>query len=175
MTTKPRTSGYRWSRLDESVPDLPGPPELAMTEPGQHSFVKPIASDPNPVPAPISLDIRGKIGQTNFQMTTTFPPHYGAPRPRLLQRRRLVRQRDRRSHLQLLNRARFAAAVRTWHTLTPQEKTDYNYSPPAKRERIEGLNVWIREFVQAHPLSEFQLEATLRQAQPLLPFSGPGP
>lgn len=170
-----KISGRPYSRLNQNVPDLPGPPSTRITIPGQHSFVKPLASEPNPAPAPVSLDIRGKIGQTNFQMTTLYAPRYGEPRPYVLQRRRLVRQRDNRSHLQLLHRSRFAAAVRNWHNLTPEEKRAYNYSPSAVRQRIEGLNVWIRKFIAEHDLSEFQLEATLREATPTPTFSGPGP
>jgi len=165
----------RTSRHNPNVPDIPGPPETTITSPGQHSFVRPLASEPNPTPAPVSLDIRGKIGQTVFQGTLPWISHYQHAPEKMLQRRRLVKQRDRRSHAQLLNRSRFAAAVRGWKVLTTEQKAEYNRQGNTKHPGIEGLNVWIREFISTHDLSEFQLEATLRQAQQSIPFKGPGP
>jgi hypothetical protein len=165
----------RTSRHNPNVPDLPGPPETTITIPGQHSFVRPLASEPNPIPAPVSLDIRGKIGQTVFQGTLPWISHYQHATEKMLQRRRLVKQHDRRSHAQLLNRSRFAAAVQGWKVLTTEQKAEYNRQGNMKHPGIEGLNVWIRDFIKAHELHEFQLQAELRAAQPSLNLSGPGP
>jgi hypothetical protein len=163
------------TRHNLNVPDLPGPPETSITIPGQHSFVRPLASQPNPIPSPVSLDIRGKIGQTVFALMLPWINHYEHGKEKVLQRRRHVIPFDPRTHLQLLNRSRFAASVRNWHRLTDLEKSEYNRRGNNASDRIEGLNVFIREFIRDHDLSEFQLEAELRAAQPLLPFSGPGP
>jgi hypothetical protein len=165
----------RKSRHNPNVPDLQGPPETTLTIPGQHSFVRPLASEPNPIPAPVSLDIRGKIGQTVYQRTLPWISHYEHGTEKMLQRRRHVIPPDPRTHLQLLNRSRFAAAVRRWNTLTNDVKAEYNRRGNQKRDRIEGLNLWIREFVKAHKLTDFQLEATLRASHVSLPFDGPGP
>jgi hypothetical protein len=167
--------GIRYSRHNPNTPDLPGPPAQAWTIPGMHSFVKPLASEPNPMPPPVSLDCRGKIGQTVYQLSRPWKTHTTHQPVKLLQRKRHVIPFDPRTHLQLLNRARFAAAVRKWHTLTHDVKAEYNRRGNRKPDRIEGLNLWIREFVAAHDLSEFQLEATRRQAQITIPLDGPGP
>jgi len=165
----------RTSRHNPNTPDIPGPPAQRLTLPGQHSFVKPLASEPNPIPPPVSLDCRGKIGQTVYQLTRGWINHFQHAAEKMLQRRRHVMPFDPRTHLQLLNRARFAAAVRRWNTLTNDVKAEYNRRGNAKSNRIEGLNLWIREFISAHDLHEFQLEATLRQTQISIPFGGPGP
>ena len=160
----------RTSRHNPNVPDIPGPPAHTLTLRGQHSFVKPLASEPNPSPPPISLDCRGKIGQTVYQLTRGWINHYEHAKELMLQRRRHVMPFDPRTHLQLLCRCRFAAAVAGWHLLTSDEKREYNRRGNARFNRIEGLNVWIRQFVQEHELNEYQLEATLRQAQATIPF-----
>lgn len=157
------------------MPDLPGPPETRVTIPGQHSFVRPLASEPNPIPSPVSLDIRGKIGQTVFAPWLPWINHYEQSTEKVLQRRRHVVPFDPKTPAQLECRCRFAAAVRSWHHLTEAEKEAYNARGNNRSDRIEGLNVFIREFIAAHDLSEFQLEAAFKAAQPLLPFSGPGP
>ena len=163
------------TRHNPNVPDLPGPPEIRVTEPGQQSFVRPRASEPNPIPPPVALDIRGKIGQTYFAKIYPWINHYQRSKLKKLCRFQVVIAHDPKTQAQLENRARFAAAVRGWHSLTPAVKAAYNARGNRKPDRIEGLNVWIREFIAAHDLSEFQLEAELRRAQPDLPFSGPGP
>jgi hypothetical protein len=132
-------------------------------------------SEPNPIPPPVSLDIRGKIGQTVFGAILPWINHYEKGKEKVIQRRRHVIPADPRTHLQLLNRSRFAAGVRNWHHLTEAEKAEYNRRGNNASDRIEGLNVFLREFIAAHDLSEFQLEAALKAAQPSLPFSGPGP
>ena len=165
----------RKSRHNPNVPDLQGPPETRMTSPGQHSFVKPLTSEPNPIPPPVSLDIRGKVGQTVYQLTYPWIDHYTRSPVKALQRRRHVIPFDPRTHLQLLNRASFAAAVANWKFLTEREKAEYNRRGNARADRIEGLNVFIRRFIQEHDLSEFQMQAELRAAQPELKFSGQGP
>jgi len=162
----------RTSRHNPNVPDLQGPPATTMTQPGQHSFVRPLASEPNPIPPPVSLDARGKIGQTVYQLTVPWVSHYEKSPVKLLQRRRHHVPFDPRTHLQLLNRARFAAAVWAWKTLTDEQKRAYNRSSVATHQRIEGLNVFIRRFIQEHDLSEYQLAAELRSAQPSLNFDG---
>jgi hypothetical protein len=165
----------RKSRHNPNVPDLQGPPETTLTIPGQHSFVRPLASEPNPIPPPVSLDIRGKIGQTVYQRTLPWISHYEHGTEKMLQRRRHVIPPDPRTHLQLLNRSRFAAAVQGWKILTTEQRAEYNRRGAAKDPAIEGLNVWIREFISQHALSEFQLQAEIRAAQPSLPIFGPGP
>jgi len=160
----------RTSRHNPNVPDIPGPPAQTLTLRGQHSFVKPLASEPNPSPPPVSLDCRGKIGQTVYQLTRGWINHYEHAKELMLQRRRHVMPFDPRTHLQLLCRCRFAAAVAGWHLLTTDEKREYNRQGNARFNRIEGLNVWIRQFVREHELNEYQLEATLRQAQATIPF-----
>jgi hypothetical protein len=165
----------RTSRHNPNIPDIPGPPEITLTPPGQHSFVRPLQSEPNPIPPPVSLDCRGKIAQTVYQLTLGWKTHYEHRPEKELQRRRHVMPFDPKTHLQLLNRSRFAAAVRGWNVLTTEQRAEYNRRGNARSDRIEGLNVWIHEFVKAHDLSEFQLEATRRQPQIHIPFEGPGP
>jgi len=165
----------RKSRHNPNNPDIYGPPEHTITEPGQHSFDRGTLSDPNPIPPPVSLDIAGKIGQTVFQHTIPWISGTEHGTEKMLQRRRHVMPFDPRTHLQLLCRARFAAAVRRWNTLTNDVKAEYNRRGNARSNRIEGLNMWIQEFISAHDLHEFQLEATLRQTQISIPFGGPGP
>jgi hypothetical protein len=165
----------RRSRHNPNVPDIPGPPSLTYTIPGQHSFVKPIPSEPNPIPAPVSLDIRGKIGQTVYQISLPWINPHDHAKTKMLQRRAHVMPPDPRTHLQLLNRARFAAAVAGWKVLTSVQRDEYNRRGNARSDRIEGLNVFIREFIAAHELHEFQLQAEFLSAQPSLPLSGPGP
>jgi len=165
----------RKSRHNPNNPDIYGPPEHTITEPGQHSFDRGTLSDPNPIPPPVSLDIAGKIGQTVFQHTIPWTSAGEHGIQKMLQRRRHVMPFDPRTHLQLLNRARFAAAVRHWKTLTNDVKAEYNRRGNARSNRIEGLNVWIQQFIREHDLSQFQLEATRRQAQISIPLDGPGP
>jgi len=160
----------RTSRHNPNTPDIPGPPAQTLTLRGQHSFVKPLASEPNPAPPPVSLDCRGKIGQTVYQLTRGWINHYEHAKELMLQRRRHVMPFDPRTNLQLLCRCRFAAAVAGWHLLTSDEKREYNRRGNARFNRIEGLNVWIRQFVRDHDLDEYQLEATLRQAQATIPI-----
>lgn len=159
------------TRHNPNVPDLPGPPETTTTEPGQQSFVRPLASEPNPIPPPVALDVSGKIGQTVFQRTIPWISHYEHGTEKILQRRRHVVPFDPKTHLQLLNRARFAAAVRSWKLLTPADQAEYNRQGNAKHNRIEGLNLWIRRFIQEHNPSEFQADALMRDLQADLPFS----
>jgi hypothetical protein len=165
----------RTSRHNPNVPDLQGPPETTLTIPGQHSFVRPLTSEPNPIPAPVSLDIKGKIGQTVFQATLPWISHYEHAAEKMLQRRRHVVPFDTRTHLQLLNRCRFAAAVQAWKVLTTEQKKEYNRRGNKRNPAIEGLNVWIRDYIRNHELHEFQLQAELLAARPSLPLSGPGP
>jgi hypothetical protein len=93
----------------------------------------------------------------------------------MLQRRRMHVPADPRTHLQLLCRSRFAAAVRSWWTLTDLEQRAYNRKGNAQRPAIEGLNLWIRGFIASHALDEFQQEAHRREAQIEIPYDGPGP
>jgi len=165
----------RKSRHNPNVPDLQGPPETTLTIPGQHSFVRPLASEPNPIPAPVSRNIKGKIGQTVFQLTTPWTSHFEHSTEKMLQRRRHVIPFDPKTHLQLLNRCRFAAAVQGWNDLTTEQRADYNRQGNIKNPQIEGLNLWIRQYIRNHALHEFQLQAELRSAQPSLKFIGPGP
>ena len=158
----------RTSRHNPNVPDLQGPPETTITEPGQHSFVRPLASQPNPIPPPVSIDVRGKIGQTVYQRTLPWFTHTSHAPEKMLQRRKHVIPFDPRTHLQLLNRARFAAAVAAWKSLTEEDRHAYNRSSAATHEQLEGLNVFIRRFIQEHDLAEYQLQAELRSAQPSL-------
>ena len=160
----------RTSRHNPNNPDIYGPPEHAITEPGQHSFDRGTLSDPNPIPPPVSLDIAGKIGQTVFQHTIPWISGTEHGIQKMLQRRRHVMPFDPRTHLQLLCRCRFAAAVAGWHLLTTDEKREYNRKGNARSDRIEGLNVWIRQFIAEHDLEEYQLEAILRQARATIPF-----
>lgn len=163
----------RRSRHNPNTPDLPGPPAQTLTLRGQHSFVKPLASEPNPAPPPVSLDCRGKIGQTVYQLTRGWINHYEHAPEKMLQRRRHVMPFDPQTFLQLLNRCRFAAAVQGWKLLTDLDRREYNRQGNARDNRIEGLNVWIRQFVQDHDIHEFEAEATLRQAQLTIPISIP--
>lgn len=163
----------RRSRHNPHTPDIPGPPAQTLTPRGQHSFVKPLASEPNPAPPPVSLDCRGKIGQTVYQLTRGWINHYEHAAEKMLQRRRHVMPFDPQTFLQLLNRCRFAAAVQGWKLLTGLDKREYNRQGNARDNRIEGLNVWIRQFVQDHDIHEFEAEATLRQAQLTVPISIP--
>jgi hypothetical protein len=165
----------RKSRHNPNIPDLPGPPGTSVTIPGQHSFVRPLASEPNPIPPPVSLDIKGKIGQTVFQHTLPWISHYEHGTEKMLQRRRHVTPFDPRTHLQLLNRCRFAAAVHDWKVLTTEQRAEYNRRGNTRDPALEGLNVWIREYIRMHELHEFQLQAELRADQPSLPIFGPGP
>jgi hypothetical protein len=165
-----RGPDLRKSRHNPNNPDIYGPPEHTITEPGQHSFDRGTLSDPNPIPPPVSLDIAGKIGQTVFQHTIPWISNTEHGTEKMLQRRRHVMPFDPRTHLQLLCRCRFAAAVAGWHLLTTDEKREYNRQGNARFNRIEGLNVWIRQFVREHELNEYQLEATLRLAQATIPF-----
>ena len=163
----------RTSRHNPNTPDIPGPPAQTLTLRGQHSFVKPLASEPNPAPPPVSLDCRGKIGQTVYQLTRGWINHYEHAKELMLQRRRHVMPFDPRTNLQLLCRCRFAAAVAGWHLLTTEDKRGYNRRGNARFNRIEGLNVWIREFIKEHELDEYQLEAILKTTQSTIPFPPP--
>jgi hypothetical protein len=60
---------------------------------------------------------------------------------------------DRRSPAQLAGRARIAAATAAWHAMTDAEREPYRKR--ARRRRMTGFNLAIREFCQAHPLAEF--------------------
>jgi len=162
----------RKSRHNPNVPDLQGPPETRMTIPGQHSFVRPLASEPNPIPAPVSLDIGGKIGQTVFQHVIPWISGTDHGTEKMVQRRRHVVPFDPRTHLQLLNRARFAAAVQGWKVLTTEQRTEYNRRGNRKKDPIEGLNVWIKDFISRNTPEAFQAEALDLQTYGRRDYSG---
>lgn len=159
----------RTSRHNPRVPDLPGEPAERLTSPGQHSFVKPVHSEPNPIPPPVALDTRGKIAQTVYQLTLDMP-HYDPDNPKkVLQRRRQHIPFDPRTHAQLLCRARFGTAVHTWKTLTPAEREEYNRRGRRHDPWLEGLNLFIREYCREHGLDEFQDLADALEFQLRLP------
>ena len=156
----PRKYGdTRTSRHNPNVPDIPGPPQEKYTLPGQQSFVRPRASEPNPIPAPVALDIRGKIGQTVFGGIRTITTSDGKRTTQYLIRRRHVVPTDPRTDAQLECRARLAAAIAAWHPLTNQEKARYNSLGNRRHPMLEGINIHVKEFIANHPRTDFQLDA----------------
>lgn len=70
-----------------------------------------------------------------------------------MQLRRHVIPYDPKTPTQLAGRARIRAATLAWHEMTEAEKQQWR--DKAKKLIMTGFNLHIREFCQAHPLSEF--------------------
>ena len=60
---------------------------------------------------------------------------------------------DKQSPAQLQGRARIAAATAAWQALTPTERGAWKAQ--AERLTITGYNLFVRDFCQRHPLSEY--------------------
>jgi hypothetical protein len=162
-------------RHDQGVPN-PNTPRLYSTVPRGHTvFNPPLVSDPNDPPPPCGLDVSGKIGQTVFQRTIPWIAQ-GVKGPGLVtQIRRHVIPYDPRTTAQLLNRARFAAAVAAWRHLTAAQQSAYNDRASRLEPPVDGRNLWIREYAKAHPPSEFGLQAELLRVRGQAAPEGPGP
>ncbi len=158
------------SRHNPAVPDIGPQRGLAFTTPGQQSFAPPRHPDPNDPHQPTELDIRGKIGQTVFQMA--FPPHQCTwyPHKKLLQRRRHVMPFDPRTMPQLRCRARWAAGVAAWQQLTNAEKEAWEIRADRRAKENGGRRLFMRVWCEEHSPEEYELQALLWTSQPELPF-----
>lgn len=135
-------------RHNPLVPDLPLAPPFGLYYPGEL-----------PLDGRLALKTRGKIGQSVFQTTLHFlGPNDPNPR-KVLQRRRGVMHADPRTFAQLQLRARFGRAVRAWRQLTDEARSAYNARALARAKKLEGLNLWIRDFTIAHAPDEFANDA----------------
>ena len=165
-----RKPNGRYSRHNPNVPDIGPRRARSFTPTGQSSFEKPRIPDPNDPHQPHQLDIRGKIGQTVFQLSIPPPwsPQYGEGKQ--LQRRRHVIPYDPRTLAQLCCRARWAAGVAAWHALSADEKRSWNDNKKTKKLRIPGLSHFMKNWCTLHRPEEYRAMALLWSAQPELPF-----
>jgi len=160
----------KWSRHNPNVPDIGPRRTRSFCPPGQQGFERPMIPNPNDIPPPIALDVRGKIGQTVYQLAIPPPWSPQAGEPKQLQRRRHVMPFDPRTLPQLRCRARWAAGVAAWRRLTTAEQLDYACMDQAKRLKIGGLALWMRVWCRLHSPEEYAAQALLWSAQPDLPF-----
>jgi hypothetical protein len=160
----------RHSRHNPNVPDIGPRRGRSFTPPGQQGFEPPKYTDPNDPHQPSAPDIRGKIGQTVFQLAIPPPWSPQAGEPKQLQRRRHVIPRDPRTMPQLRCRARWAAGVAAWHALSDEERKAYNDAETTKRLRIPGLSHFMRLWCRLHRPEEYEAQALLWSAQPELQF-----
>lgn len=163
-------SSGKFSRHNPAVPDI-GPRRTRSFEtPGQQSFARPMVNEPNAIPPTVGFDIRGKVGQTVYQMA--FPPPWSpqAGQPKQLQRRRHVIPKDPRTMAQLMCRARWAAGVAAWHQLSAADVANWNDAPITRSRNITGYQAFMKYFCTSHLPNEYHAMAVLWTAQPALPF-----
>ena len=160
----------RYGRHNPNVPDIGPRRGRSFTRPGQEGFEPPRIPNPNDPHQPTELDIRGKVGQTVFQLAIPPPWSPQAGEPKQLQRRRHVIPFDPRTMPQLRCRARWAAGVAAWHMLSTVDRHDWSHCEKAKYLRIPGLSLFMREWCKLHRPEEYQAQAILWAAQPELPF-----
>lgn len=160
----------RFSRHNPNVPDIGPRRSKSFTPSGQAGFAEPRNHDPNDPHQPTGLDIRGKIGQTVFQLSIPPPWSPQAGEPKQLQRRRHVIPKDPRTMKQLMCRARWAAGVAAWHLQTDEERRNWNDDKKTKRLRIPGLSHFMRVWCKLHRPEEYEALALLWAAQPELPY-----
>lgn len=70
-----------------------------------------------------------------------------------LQLRIQVPIRDKKSPAQLQSRARIKAATEAWQALDENQKTTYRQY--AEFKQMTGFNLFIRNYCQLHPVTEF--------------------
>lgn len=146
-------------RHNPNVPDII--PELVprITDRGAFPFVVAAAGFIGHPPAPVALDVRGKIGQTVYQLTFPLNPDGTQSTVKHMQRRRMVVPADPRNTAQLQLRARFGRAVQAWKALPIDTRQAYNARGAAMPRPVEGLNLWIREYARAHAPGDFAQDA----------------
>jgi hypothetical protein len=170
-TSNPRMKG----RHNPSVSDPVTPRLSKVCRLGHTVFMPPLASNPNEPPPPCAIEINGKIGQTVYQRTRPWVGQGIVSDALVTQVRRHVIPADPRTTSQLLNRARFGSAVRAWKYLTDAERLDYNSRGARKKQALEGLNLFVREYCSSHSLHEFEMHAERLRVTGKLPPEGPGP
>lgn len=88
-----------------------------------------------------------------YQRTRKGRGQFKAPDGKEYVLRRHTMRTDNPSPEQLQGRARIAAANQAWKLLQPRDKTAYGLR--ARQLQMSGYNLFVKEFCQEHPLSEF--------------------
>jgi len=101
----------------------------------------------------LSIAVTGKIGNLVYQRVAKGNGNINTPGTYDLQLRQQKAITDAATPAQLAGRARISAATAAYQALSDAERDAYRKR--ASRSSATGYNLFVREFCQAHPISEF--------------------